>query len=57
MSLILSFLRDKGGATAIEYGLIAALIAVALIAGFGGLSNNLANMFNMLSNTVDKPLP
>ena len=56
MSLILSFLRDKGGATAIEYGLIAALIAVALIAGLGGLSNNLANMFNMLSNTVDKPL-
>lgn len=57
MFLILSFLRDKGGATAIEYGLIAALIAVVLIAGFGGLSNNLANMFNMLSNTVDKPLP
>ena len=57
MFSILSFLRDKAGATAIEYGLIAALIAVVLIAGFGGLSNNLANMFNMISNTVNKPLP
>jgi pilus assembly protein Flp/PilA len=35
------FLQDEAGATAIEYGLIASLIAVAIIGGFGALADAL----------------
>lgn len=45
-------LDDEGGATAIEYGLIAALIATALLSGLGMFSNALNNQFMMLSNTT-----
>ena len=38
--------RDEQGATAIEYGLIAALIAVAAITAMGSLGNTLSNTFN-----------
>jgi len=40
------FLANENGATAIEYGLIAALISVALIAAFGGLGGALGDLFN-----------
>jgi pilus assembly protein Flp/PilA len=40
------FLADESGATAIEYGLIAALIAVAIIAALNALSVNLQTVFN-----------
>ena len=40
------FLADESGATAIEYGLIAALIAVAIIAALNALSTNLQTVFN-----------
>lgn len=39
-------LRDSKGATAIEYGLIAALIAVAAVAAMGTLGNKIALVFN-----------
>ncbi|MEN3150357.1 Flp family type IVb pilin [Neorhizobium sp. IRAMC:178] len=39
------FMKDESGATAIEYGLIAALISVALIAGATTLGNSLNNQF------------
>ncbi|WDR07516.1 Flp family type IVb pilin [Devosia rhodophyticola] len=39
------FKSDEAGATAIEYGLISALIAVALIASFSLLGNNVTNLF------------
>ena len=42
---IARFLRDQSGATAIEYGLIAALIAVALIGTIGILGNNLTALY------------
>ena len=38
--------RDEQGATAIEYGLIAALIAVAAVTAMGTLGNTLGNTFN-----------
>ena len=38
--------RDEQGATAIEYGLIAALIAVAAIAAMGSLGNTLSDTFS-----------
>lgn len=39
-------IRNSKGATAIEYGLIAALVAVAAIAAMKGLGNQLTNTFN-----------
>jgi len=47
-----SFLSNESGATAIEYGLIAALIAVAAIAAMSSLGNNLGNTFNNVSNKL-----
>ena len=48
---LLTVLREKRGATAIEYGLIAALIAVAAIASMQGLGNKLKTTFsNVASN-------
>lgn len=43
-------IAEQTGATAIEYGLIAALIAVAAIVAMGGLGNQLANNYNMVSS-------
>jgi pilus assembly protein Flp/PilA len=47
------FFRDESGATAIEYGLIAALISVALIGGFGTLSNTLSSELSGLADTMN----
>ncbi len=49
------FLKDESGATAIEYGLIAALISVALIAGASTLGNSLNNTFNSLADKMENP--
>ena len=46
MKLFNEILNDESGATAIEYGLIAALIAVALIAALGSLGGSLSNTFS-----------
>ena len=46
MRIFQTLLRDEAGATAIEYGLIAARIAVAAIAAMGSLGNSLTNTFN-----------
>lgn len=48
-----SFLRDEGGATAIEYGMIAALIAVAIIASLQLVGNNLSNKFNAIAGNLN----
>jgi pilus assembly protein Flp/PilA len=47
---LLRLVDDEEGATAIEYGLIAALIAVALITAFIGFGSSLSAMFNYVSN-------
>jgi pilus assembly protein Flp/PilA len=44
--------KDESGATAIEYGLIAALIAVVLISSLGLLGNSIKNSFGKISNSV-----
>jgi pilus assembly protein Flp/PilA len=44
--------RDESGATAIEYGLIAALIAVAAITAMQSLGNQLSTTFNSVSNSM-----
>jgi pilus assembly protein Flp/PilA len=53
MKLIRDLFRNEDGATAIEYGLIAALIAVAAITAMGALGNSLGNTFNLVSNDMN----
>ena len=52
MSTLIRFLRDKLGATAIEYGLIAAGIAVAIIAVVQGLGVNLNTTFGSVQTAL-----
>ena len=52
MRLILGWWRDTRGATAIEYGLIAALIAVAAITAMSSLGKKLGNTFNNVGNNM-----
>ena len=52
MQQIRAFLKNSKGATAIEYGLIAALIAVAAIAAMQGLGNQLTTTFNNVKNNM-----
>ena len=51
-ALVSRFLKDESGATAIEYGLIASLIAVAIIAAATTLGNNIGNTFNSIANEI-----
>ncbi|WP_018899187.1 Flp family type IVb pilin [Rhizobium sp. 2MFCol3.1] len=51
--LVSRFLKDESGATAIEYGLIAALISVALITGASALGGKLNQVFSGLSNKMN----
>ena len=51
-NLINCFLRDEAGATAIEYGLIAALIAVAIIGILGTVGSNLTSVFTTVSDKL-----
>jgi len=50
--LLARFVKDESGATAVEYGLIAAGISVAIIAVIQGLGNNLKTVFSSLSSTL-----
>jgi len=52
MKFINKLIRDEAGATAIEYGLIAALIAVAAITAMNGLGNQLSTTFNTTSSQM-----
>jgi pilus assembly protein Flp/PilA len=52
MSTIRKFLKDESGATAIEYGLIAALVSVAIIAMLTLLGNNLNQTFKEVANEL-----
>ncbi len=48
-----SFFNDESGATAIEYGLIAALVAVAAIGAFTAVGSALKNIFNKVAATLN----
>lgn len=52
MKLFNKLIGDEAGATAIEYGLIAALIAVAAITAMQGLGNQLNTTFNTTSSAM-----
>jgi pilus assembly protein Flp/PilA len=49
-------LADQGGATAVEYGLIAALICVAAIGGISSLGGGANGMWGNLSSTVQNSM-
>ena len=52
MSVFQQFILDEQGATAIEYGLIAALIAVVIIGGAKILGGNIGATFNKVSGNI-----
>ena len=52
-NLVTRFIKDESGATAIEYGLIAALISVALIAGAKAIGEGLQTKFGQVSTAVN----
>ena len=52
-NLVSRFVKDESGATAIEYGLIAALIAVAAIAAMQGLGSAIGTSFNDTSSILE----
>jgi pilus assembly protein Flp/PilA len=49
---IQNFVRDESGATAIEYGLIAALVSVAAIVALQALGGSLSNIFGIVSTQL-----
>jgi pilus assembly protein Flp/PilA len=54
-SLIARFVRDESGATAIEYGLIAALIAVVVIGAITAVGTQLSTTFNSVATGLTAP--
>lgn len=52
-----SFLSKEEGATAIEYGLIAALVAVAIIGALTALGTDVTGVFNSISTEVENATP
>ena len=53
MNILKRFAKDESGATAIEYGLIASLIAIALIVGARSLGSNLNAKFTAISTALN----
>jgi pilus assembly protein Flp/PilA len=53
MAFIRKLMKNDKGATAIEYGLIAALIAVAAIAAMNSLGDSLSNTFQAVSSELN----
>ena len=49
---ISKFCKDESGATAIEYGLIAALVAVVLVTALGAMGTKLSGTFNKVTTTL-----
>lgn len=52
MSKVFSFLKDESGATAIEYGLIAAGISVVIIAAVKSVGSNLTTTFESIADAM-----
>ncbi len=51
-NLFRNFVEDESGATAIEYGLIAAIIGVGIIAALGNVKNSLNTKFNEVGTSI-----
>jgi pilus assembly protein Flp/PilA len=57
MNIFARFAQDESGATAIEYGLIAALISVGIILAATTLGTNLGELFNGIAGQLDVDVP
>ncbi|MFD2648417.1 Flp family type IVb pilin [Devosia albogilva] len=57
MNIFARFAQDESGATAIEYGLIAALISVAIITAVSLLGNNLSELFGGIAGRLEVDVP
>ncbi|MDL1973529.1 MAG: Flp family type IVb pilin [Deltaproteobacteria bacterium] len=57
MKRLMSFLKDEEGATAIEYGLIAALISVVIIVAITLVGDNLEIVFTEVGDALDIAAP
>ena len=57
LSIFRRIMKNEQGATAIEYTLIASLIAVASIAAMRTFGNTLGNTLNTIGNTINNTLP
>jgi pilus assembly protein Flp/PilA len=57
MNIFARFAQDESGATAIEYGLIAALISVGIIVAATTLGGSLGDLFNNIAGELDVPFP
>lgn len=55
--LLKKFANDESGATAIEYGLIAALIALAIVVGATSLGTQLNEQFDYIADTLEEARP
>lgn len=56
-NMITSFLREEEGASAVEYGLVVGLIAVALVVVLGLLGGNLKSMFGVVKDNIPTTAP
>lgn len=54
LHFFIDFCKNKDGATAIEYGLIAGIISAALIAGLGNISSNISAVFQVIVDAFSK---
>lgn len=54
-NFVTTFIADESGATAIEYGLLAALIAVVIIAGASALGTSINNLFDAIATCIKTP--
>jgi pilus assembly protein Flp/PilA len=52
-----AFFKNESGATAIEYGLIAAIVSVGIIAGLTNLKSSLQGTFNNVGTNLTNPAP
>ncbi len=52
LAKMIGFIKDEDGATAIEYGLIAALVSVAAIGALTAMGGSLSTMFNTVSSAL-----
>jgi pilus assembly protein Flp/PilA len=53
LSALKSFVRDEDGVTAIEYGLIAALVAAVLVTAVGAVTGGLTTAFNFIAGKMN----
>lgn len=53
-NMVTRFIKDESGATAIEYGLIAALISIGIITGAKSIGTNISGKFTTVATEVAK---